>query len=543
MTKPTTRSTAPPTAEELRERLNDESKTVDDDTALRAQVELWARLRAAFAANSLSSGIDALDDLAMTAIADDSATKLSLASTAVLLPSTDLPSPQEQPAHALFAPAPATARSKRTNSRGKGKVGAAPAKKRHTVIKSRRSWFQLPSNAPKKIKEDLARLEEVAAEQDTSPERLAYRWRDQRAWCDPREHPDLHLQHWRFFMRHRPTFLVLALYAPTDDAAGRRKLKSLACQKRLLFISYNIEEFGFFGFMELFQNGAHDHLIWLGGKVAKHSTGAKKAKSREDAVDPPQDELAQLLRHDPSHYERVIERVLDHTRVDDEGYTSIRELLEQSNALDPSRPAHLQLSTNALARIVLDVSTMDPPNPSWVGHRSTGPWKKLLSDHSLRSVQAKLDKRLRKGKSVVTYDHKKFKASEQREDDCDFKEDGAPVILPPTPPVTKSTRDVPKQQDHTGLTDSSDDKEEDEEFPPPGRHGGEEDAPSDAFADDKLNENGPSDGSDDGPDPPKGSSDKKAGSKGDDRSTSKTSSSDKSDDAPSPDDKASKDSK
>ncbi|KAE8914519.1 hypothetical protein PF003_g1516 [Phytophthora fragariae] len=295
MTKPTTLSTAPPTAEELRERLNDESKTVDDDTALRAQVELWARLRAAFAANSLSSGIDALDDLAMTAIADDSATKLSLASTAVLLPSTDLPSSQEQPAHALFAPAPATARSKRTNSRGKGKVGAAPAKKRHTVIKSRRSWFQLPSNAPKKIKEDLARLEDVAAEQDTSPERLAY--------------------------------------------------------------------------------------------------------------------------------------------------------------------------------------------------------------------------------------------------------DGAPVILPPTPPVTKSTRDVPKQQDHTGLTDSSDDKEEDEEFPPPGRHGGEEDAPSDAFADDKLNENGPSDGSDDGPDPPKGSSDKKAGSKGDDRSTSKTSSSDKSDDAPSPDDKASKDSK
>ncbi|KAE9354651.1 hypothetical protein PF008_g4435 [Phytophthora fragariae] len=36
MTKRPTRSTAPPTAEELRERLDGESKTADDDTALRA---------------------------------------------------------------------------------------------------------------------------------------------------------------------------------------------------------------------------------------------------------------------------------------------------------------------------------------------------------------------------------------------------------------------------------------------------------------------------------------------------------------------------
>ncbi|KAE9034677.1 hypothetical protein PR001_g9643 [Phytophthora rubi] len=131
----------------------------------------------------------------MTAIADDSATKLSLASTAVLLLTTDLQSPQEPPAHALFAPAPAAARSKRTNPRGKGKVRAPPAKKRRTLMKYRRSWSQLSSNAPKKIKEDLARLEDEAAEQDTTPERLAYRWRDQRAWYDPRKHPDLHLQH------------------------------------------------------------------------------------------------------------------------------------------------------------------------------------------------------------------------------------------------------------------------------------------------------------------------------------------------------------
>ncbi|KAE9244114.1 hypothetical protein PF004_g5815 [Phytophthora fragariae] len=515
MTKP--RSAAPPTAEELLERLDDESKTADDDTALRAQVELWTRLRAAFAAHPLSSGIEAMDDLAMVAIAGDSATKLSLPSTAVILPSSDLQTPQDPPVHALFAPA--ATRSKRTNPRSMSKVRAPPAKKRRTLAKYRRSWFQLPSNAPKKIKEDLARLEDEEDEQDTTPERLAYHWRDQRAWYDPKKYPDHYLQHWRFFMQHRPTFLILALYAPTDDAGARRKLKSVACQKRLLFISYNIAEFGCYGFLGLFENGAHDHLMWMGGKAAKHSTGAKKAKSRADATDPPQDELAQLLRHDPSHYERVIERVLYHTRVDEEGYPSIRELLEQSNALDPARPAHLRLSTNALARIALDVSTKDPPNPNRVGNRSTGPWKKLLSDITLRSVQSKLDKRLGKGKSVVTYDHKQFKASEQGEDDSDFEDDGAPVILPPTLPVTKSTRAAPKQQDHTGLTDSSD---EDEESPPARRE---------RVRRKRRRAR-----------PPKGSSDKKAGNKGD-VSTSKTSSSDKSDDVPSPDDKTSKNSK
>ncbi|KAE9304747.1 hypothetical protein PR003_g21679, partial [Phytophthora rubi] len=335
--------------------------------------------------------------------------------------------------------------------------------------------------------------------------RTRFTSRHQRAWYDPKKHPDLHLEHWRFFMQHRPTFLILALYAPTDDAGARRKLKSVACQKRLLFISYNIEEFGYYGFLELFENGAHDHLMWLGGKAAKHSTGAKKTKSRDDAADPPQDELAQLLRHDPSHYDRVIERVLDHTRVDEEGYASIREL-EQSNALDSSRPAHLRLSTNALARIALDVSTKDPPNPNWVGNRSTGPWKKLLSDITLRSVQAKLDKRLSKGKSVVTYDHKKFKASEQCEDDSDFEDDGEPVILPrrlplPNPPApSPSSKTIPASP--TAATKKTKMKN---------------------FL-------------------PRGSSDKKAGSKGD-GSASKTSSSDKSDDAPSPDDKASKNSK
>jgi hypothetical protein len=61
----------------------------------------------------------------------------------------------------------------------------------------------------------------------------------------------------------------------------------------------------------------------------------------------------------------VIERVLDPATINEEGYTFTPELLTQSNALDPKRPAHLRLTTNALARIVLDVTDIGVPlNPN-----------------------------------------------------------------------------------------------------------------------------------------------------------------------------------
>jgi hypothetical protein len=261
--------------------------------------------------------------------------------------------------------------------------------------------------------DDLARIEDEAVDQDTTPERLAYRWRDQPAWYDPDEKSDLHLMHWRFVMRHRATFFDLAVYAPTDASSARRKQKTLACQARLLFISRNIEEFGYYGFLDLFENSAHDHLMWLGGKAAKHSLDAKKAKKKDDAADPPQKDLAKLLRRGPSHYERVIERVLDPDTVDEEGYTSIPELLTKSHALDPTRPAHLRLPTHALARIVVDVTDIGAPlNPNWVGNRTTGPWKKLFSDVSILAAVPKLRVRLNKGRYVAKYDHKDFVRSE-----------------------------------------------------------------------------------------------------------------------------------
>jgi hypothetical protein len=111
MTKPKTRAAA--RAEELRERLDDDTQDADEDMALRAQVEFWSRLRTALSVNDSSTGLEALDDLAMAALSDDTAAPLALTGTAVLLPSSDSMSTQDPPTHALFAPEVSTTRNKR----------------------------------------------------------------------------------------------------------------------------------------------------------------------------------------------------------------------------------------------------------------------------------------------------------------------------------------------------------------------------------------------------------------------------------------------
>jgi hypothetical protein len=143
--KPKTRAAA--SAEELRERLVDDPQDAEEDMALRAQVEFWSCLRVSFSSNDSSTGLEALDDFAMAALADDTGAPFALTGTAVLLPSLDFMSAQDPPTHALFAPEISAARCKRPATRGKSKVKTPPAKKRRTVAKSRRSWFQLPSNA------------------------------------------------------------------------------------------------------------------------------------------------------------------------------------------------------------------------------------------------------------------------------------------------------------------------------------------------------------------------------------------------------------
>ncbi|KAE9062678.1 hypothetical protein PF010_g29301 [Phytophthora fragariae] len=169
-------------------------------------------------------------------------------------------------------------------------------------------------------------------------------------------------------MQFRSVFLDCALYAPTTKANERRKQKLNAIVARFQFLSRNVELFGYYGFLRLIEKGAHDNLVWLGGKAAKHSASAKAAKADHDDEDvPAQEDLATVLRTNPSRYKVIIGRILDPSRVDEDGYASIPELLEQTHALDPARPEHLRLSNRALARVVLDVQGNDPLTPTgWV---------------------------------------------------------------------------------------------------------------------------------------------------------------------------------
>ncbi|KAG3244531.1 hypothetical protein PI124_g10697 [Phytophthora idaei] len=127
---------------------------------------------------------------------------------------------------------------------------------------------------------------------------------------------------------------------------------------------------------------------------------------------PAQEDLAVVYKRDRRRYDRIIARALDPYQVDEDGYSPISELLEQSQALDPTRPKNLHLTDNALARIALDVASGRPPNESWVGNRTKGPWKKLLTDRSLRVTQTEVTKQLSAGKSVATFSDRPLKAPE-----------------------------------------------------------------------------------------------------------------------------------
>ncbi|KAE8993002.1 hypothetical protein PR003_g24108 [Phytophthora rubi] len=242
-------------------------------------------------------------------------------------------------------------------------------------------------------------------------------------------------------MQFRSGFLGCALYAPTTKANERRKQKLNAIVARFQFLSRNVELFGYYGFLRLIEKGAHDNLMWLGGKAAKHSASAKAAKADHDVEDvPAQEDLATVLRTNPSRYKVIIGRIPDPSRVDEDGYASMPELLEQTHALDPTRPEHLRLPNRALARVVLDLQGSDPPYPNWM----------LVND-----------------KPVAVFNQKPFQDTEKGEDDSDYEIDSRPTIRPPprvASPTPKAAQK--KKREHSGLSDSEASEDESSDADP-----------------------------------------------------------------------------
>ncbi|KAI9983613.1 hypothetical protein PInf_007678 [Phytophthora infestans] len=447
----------------LRARLDSKGKPSEEDNVLRAQVDFYAELRDHLAVNEASSGLQAVDALALALIADDDSLPATLTEVVTLLPPPGSFEDGQPPTHALFAPEPDTT-IKRPAPRNKAQ-SKRPAKKRRTTANSLKYSLELPDDVPAAIRRDVDRLIKEAAGRGKTPFRLAYPWSGQRAWYDPQEHPLLHLLHWRFWMKHRATFFICALYAPTGNSDARRKKKSVAVQARLRFISANIEVFGYYSFLAQLEDKAHDTLMWYGGKAVAHSVAAKTQAAQVD--------LATLYKKDRALYDRTIARALDPFSIDEDGYSSVPELLEQTQALDITRKPHLRLSDVALGRIAMDVASRSPPNPAWVGNKTSGVWKRLLSDRSLREVQTNIVQQQLDGTYEALDDVKPYDVTERGDGDSDFEgedDDSYSALLPSAPlparpSLTVSGSDVDEDEEDKvdEADDAADDAEDDEE--------------------------------------------------------------------------------
>ncbi|GMF21856.1 unnamed protein product [Phytophthora fragariaefolia] len=460
MTKPRTRSTTASTAttivKELRARLDADED--DEHAVLRAQVEFWNRLRLILAANDTAVGLEALDTLALAVLAEADELPPLLDRAVVILPHQNAALRGEVPAHPLFTFIASPYHGKRSSARGSSRA-ASPAKKKQRQLRRAPTILQnLPAHVSAKLRADLEQLEQEAAEQGTVVVRLAYRWSGQRAWYDPEAHRDLYLAHYRLVMQFRSVFLDCALYAPTPKANARRKPKLNAIVARFQFLSRNVKLFGYYRFLRLTEKGAHDNLMWLGSKAAKPTASAKAAKADHDEDDvPAQEDLATVLRTNPSRYRVIIGHILDSSRVDEEGYASIPELLEQTHALDPTRPEHLRLSNRALARVVLDVQGSDPPYPNWVGNTNRGDWKRLLASEDLQATIDEVGQLLANDEPIAVFNQKPFRDTENGEDGSDYEIDGLPTICPPTRRKTSASptpKAAQKKRERSGLTDS-----------------------------------------------------------------------------------------
>ncbi|KAI9990054.1 hypothetical protein PInf_020360 [Phytophthora infestans] len=437
----------------LRARLDSKGKPSEEDNVLRAQVDFYAELRDHLAVNEASSGLQAVNALALALIADDDSLPATLTEVVTLLPPPGSFEDGQPPTHALFAPEPDTT-IKRPAPRNKAQ-SKRPAKKRRTTANSLKYSLELPDDVPAAIRRDVDRLIKEAAGRGKTPFRLAYPWSGQRAWYDPQEHPLLHLLHWRFWMKHRATFFICALYAPTGNSDARRKKKSVAVQARLRFISANIELPGPAGG----QGPRHPDVVR--GKAAAHSVAAKTQAAQVD--------LATLYKKDRALYDRTIARALDPFSIDEDGYSSVPELLEQTQALDITRKPHLRLSDVALGRIAMEVASRSPPSPAWVGNKTSGVWKRLLSDRSLREVQTNIVQQQLHGTYEALDDVKPYDVTERGDDDSDFEgeDDDSYSALPPSAPLparpslTVSGSDV--DEDEEDKVDDADDAAEDAE--------------------------------------------------------------------------------
>ncbi|KAF4138753.1 hypothetical protein GN958_ATG12058 [Phytophthora infestans] len=370
--------TTPTVEDQLRSRLDDEDREADDATLLHFMIEFWSRLRAVLAANSHSVGLDALDRQVLRLIADDTL-QAPLESAVVILPSPDSMSAGQVREHSVFQAPVTETRFKRSNSRTPHKP--PPAKKQRTSKKAkakRQFSFDLPAGVDATIERDLERLMKISEGE--------------------------------------------------DSAAARRKFEASALQARLQLLSAFCEEMGYYGMLTALEDTVHDNLMWFGGRTAKHASGAN-----DDSKSPAQEDLGVLFKRHHRQYDQVIANALDPFEVDSSGYRSIPELLETSQAIDPTILNILRLSDKA-----------------WLASLWT-------------FLAAILRKRAGSAAATVAMEE----PFEQGEDDSDFEENGELTALKSSPPVKCQPPNSPTKHlaYYLGLSSDEEDQEQEEGHP------------------------------------------------------------------------------
>ncbi|KAG1704696.1 hypothetical protein DVH05_005625 [Phytophthora capsici] len=256
--------------------------------------------------------------------------------------------------------------------------------------------FVMSDNTPPSILQDVEAIYRRAANMGKTCQELAYPWEGSTVWYDPAEHESLHVAHWRFWMAHRLNFFEWQLNAPfrsTFARSQRRRLAALARSARLKFISQCIEQWGYYGFLKLYEGSEPDRLLmWMGGQPSKNAPDAKQYDG------PTIQNLSSLFTHDFEAYKARVKGALKPLQLDQGGFTSITELLVTTNALDPDQKADCRLSDAALALVRRDVQSNEEPGAQWwVGDLTEGVWARLINDHwigqTVFELQEKMDKK------------------------------------------------------------------------------------------------------------------------------------------------------
>ncbi|KAF4138213.1 hypothetical protein GN958_ATG12593 [Phytophthora infestans] len=405
-------------------------------------IGFWSHLRAALAANGHSVGLDALDQLVLRILADNTS-QAPLESAVVILPSPESLSAGQVREHSVFQAPVTQTRSKRSSSRTPLKP--PPAKKQRTSKNAKakpRVSFD-PTGVDATIERDLEHLVMILEGQGKTLLRMAFPWKGYRVYsyssrCIRRR------KHLRFWMRFRLQFLLLALYPPTDNAAARRNAF--------------FEEMGYYGMLTAFEDTVHDNLMWFGGRAAKHASGAN-----DDSKSPAQEDLGVLFKRHRRRNDQVIANALDPFEVDSSGYRSIPELLETSQTIAPTRPKNLDFWTRPwLASLwTFQAATLRKRTGSATAAVARG------KSFSLTFLSVTL---LAAGKSVIAHNDRPFQPSEQGEDDSDFEENGEFTALKPSPPVKYQLQhlayylglssDKGNQEQEKGLSNDHDDEED-----------------------------------------------------------------------------------